>query len=71
MNLFSKLFDIFHKKEKPTLRELCIREYGEEFGFVYDDLNSGAPIGGFAETIIALNMIESVQSKYRGLYRQD
>ncbi len=69
MNIFSKLFSIFHKVEKPTLRELCIKEYGEEFGSVYDDLNSGVPIGGFAETIIAINMIESVQSKYEGLYR--
>ena len=69
MNLFSKLLDIFHKDEKPTLRELCVREYGEEFGSVYDDLNSGVPIGGFAETIIAVNMIGEVQSKYEGLYR--
>lgn len=69
MNIFSKLFSIFHKVEKPTLRELCIREYGEEFGSVYDDLNNGVPIGGFAETIIAISMIEEVQTKYKGFYR--
>lgn len=69
MNIFSKLFSIFCKVEKPTVRELCIREYGEEFGSVYDDLNNGVPIGGFAETIIAISMIEEVQSKYKGLYR--
>lgn len=69
MNIFSKLFGIFHKVKKPTLRELCIREYGEEFGSIYDDLNNGVPIGGFAETIIAINMIETVQSKYEGSYR--
>lgn len=69
MNIFPKLFGIFNKIEKPTLRELCIREYGEEFGSIYDDLNSGIPIGGFAETIIAINMIGTVQSKYEGLYR--
>lgn len=69
MNIFSKLFSIFHKVEKPTLRELCISEYGEEFGSVYDDLNNGVPIGGFAETIISITMIEEVQTKYKGLYR--
>lgn len=69
MNILSKLFNKFLKIEKPTLRELCIREYGEEFGSVYDDLNNGIPIGGFAETIIAINMIETVQSKYEGSYR--
>lgn len=69
MNLFSKLLSMFHNVEKPTLRELCIREYGEEFGSVYDDLNNGVSIGGFAETIIAINMIETVQSKYEGSYR--
>ncbi len=69
MDLFSKLFEIFHKIKKPTLRELCIREYGEEFGSVYDDLNNGIPIGGFAETVIAINMIGTVQSKYERSYR--
>lgn len=69
MNIFSKLFSIFHKVEKPTVRELCIREYGEEFGSIYDDLNNGVPIGGFVETSIAISMIEEVQAKYKGLYR--
>lgn len=69
MDIFSKLLSMLRKVEKPTLRELCVREYGEEFGSIYDDLNSGTPIGGFAETIIAINMIDEVQSKYEGLYR--
>ena len=68
MNSFSKRFDNFHKIKKPTLRELCVREYGEEFGSIYDDLTNGVPIGGFVETAIAINMIGTVQSKYKGLY---
>ena len=46
------------------LRYLCQKEYGEDFGKMYDLINKGIAIGGFAETIIFINMIDSVKSMY-------
>lgn len=47
--------------KKKSLRERCIEAYGEEFGRVYDALNSGQPVGGFMETYTVLDMIEKVK----------
>ena len=48
-------------KKKSSLREKCIQAYGEEFGEIYDNLNSGGTVGGFLETAIFLDMIEAVK----------
>lgn len=63
------------KRKKFDLRQACIDKYskefgeeaGEEFGRMYDSLNSGIPIGGFLETAALLDMIEKVK-KESGLY---
>ena len=54
---------------KPTLRELCWIEYGDEFIRDYDTLNEGGVIGGYAETITFINMVEDVKEKYKGKWR--
>lgn len=54
---------------KPTLRELCRREYGDEFAEDYDTLCDGGVIGGFAETITFINMVEDVKEKYKDEWR--
>lgn len=56
-------------RKKPTLRELCRREYGEEFARDYDTINEGGTIGGFAETVTFLIMLEAVKEKYNGEWR--
>lgn len=55
---FRKLF----KKKPDNLREQCIQAYGEEFGEIYDALNSGEAVGGFVETAIIIEMIEAVKN---------
>ena len=47
-----------------TLRELCRREYGDEFAEKYDMLNRGEPIGGIEETIAFIEQVEAVKEKY-------
>ncbi len=59
--LFEKIASWF--KKKPDLREECIKAYGPEFGEIYDNLNSGIPIGDFTTTIKVLAMIEEVKEK--------
>ena len=56
MNWFKKLF-----KKKDSLRDKCIAAYGEEFGEMYDAINRGETIGGFAETYAFLDMLEAVK----------
>lgn len=47
-----------------TLRELCRREYGDEFAEKYDSLNRGIPIGGIDETMTFVERVEAVKVKY-------
>ena len=54
---------------KPTLRELCRREYGDEFAEDYDTLCDGGVIGGLAETIAFIEMVEKVKSEHMGEWR--
>lgn len=61
-----KLYRYLHK---PTLRKLCWIEYGDEFIRDYDTLNNGGVIGGWAETITFINMVEDVKEKYEGEWR--
>ena len=56
MNWFKKLF-----KKKDSLRDKCVAAYGKEFGEMYDTINSGGTIGGFAETCAFLDMLEAVK----------
>ena len=53
----------YFKRKKFDLRKACIDEYGEEFGDLYDKINTGQPIGGFLETTMFLDMIKSVKRK--------
>lgn len=46
------------------LRELCRREYGDEFAEKYDSLNRGIPIGGIDETMAFIEQVEAVKVKY-------
>lgn len=45
-------------------RELCRREYGDEFVKKYDMLNRGEPIGDMAETMAFIEQVEAVKAKY-------
>lgn len=47
-----------------TLRELCRREYGDEFAEKYDSLNHGVPIGDIEETMAFIERVEVVKAKY-------
>lgn len=53
---------LFNRFRKPTLRELCRQKYGDEFAKMYDTLNQGEPIGGFAETMAFIEMIRRVET---------
>jgi hypothetical protein len=59
--IIERIKDWFKKNRKPSLREKCIQAYGEEFGEIYDTLNSGGTVGGFLETALVLDMIEAVK----------
>jgi hypothetical protein len=54
----------YFKRKRFDLRKACIDEYGEEFGELYDKINTGQPIGGFLETAMFLDMIKSVKRKH-------
>ena len=58
-----------HKMRKPTLRELCRREYGDKFAEDYDTLCDGGVIGGLAETLLFIEMVEKVKSEHMGEWR--
>ena len=62
------ILDVFRRK--PTLRELCRREYGDEFARDYDTLSAGGVIGGYVETIMFVNMVEAVKEKYKDGWRK-
>ena len=53
----------YFKRKSFDLRKACIDEYGEEFGEFYDKINIGQTIGGFYETAMFLDLIESVKRK--------
>lgn len=56
-----KIIGLFHKKK--DLRERCIEKYGEDFAVIYDNLRSGIPVGGIAETAIVCAMIDAVRKE--------
>ena len=63
MSEFLKLFKIYNLKEEG--RKWCVREFGEQYGseFVekYEAINRGIPIGGFYETVVFLDMVETIK----------
>ena len=60
---------LFGRFRKPTLRELCRQEYGDEFVEMYDALSDGEPIGGIVETIVFIEMVENVKYEHLGKWR--
>ena len=48
-------------KKKPSLREQCVAAYGEKFGEMYDELNSGTPIGDLDFTMHFISMVTAVK----------
>ena len=63
--MFNKLKKLFHKEERPDLRTMCVKMYGEEFGKIYDDMNCGIPVGGFMETAAYISKIEEVRKNFK------
>lgn len=69
MKLFKKL-----KRKHYNLRSEVAKwveknfgtEYVKEALEKYDKINSGIPIGGLAETIVFLDMVESVKAEVEG-----
>ena len=65
MREFLKLFGVYDLREEG--RKWCVREFGEQYGeeFVekYDSINRGIPIGGFVETAIFLDMVETIKAE--------
>ena len=64
--MFLFLKNIFHKrslKEKGIdyVKEHFGEKYVDEFVEKYDKINMGIPIGGIAETIVFLNLIEDIK----------
>lgn len=53
----------YFKRKRFNLRQACIDEYGEQFGELYDKINTGQVIGDFNETVRVINMIERVKRK--------
>ena len=47
---------------QDSLRDKLIEMYGEEAGEMYDKINMGIPIGGFAETAIFIDMVEDAKN---------
>lgn len=46
---------------QDSLRDKLVEMYGEEAGEAYDKINAGMPMGGFAETVIFLQMVEDAK----------
>ena len=56
------LYDLRKEGAKWVAKNIG-EDYVEEFLAKYDDINRGIPIGGFAETIVFLDMIEQIKSE--------
>lgn len=60
--MFKKLWRKF-KIKHMDLRGECIKQYGEEFAEIYDNMNRGIPVGNILETVAYLDMIEHVKCR--------
>lgn len=56
------LYDLRKEGAKWVAKNIG-EDYVEEFLAKYDDINRGIPIGGMAETIIFLDMIEQIRNE--------
>lgn len=56
------LYDLRIEGAKWVAKNLG-KDYVEEFLEKYDDINSGIPIGGIAETMVFLDMIEQIKKE--------
>ena len=48
---------------KPSLRQLCVERYGEEFGELYDMYCEGKTIGSLLDTILFVQAVEKVRKE--------
>lgn len=56
------LYDLRREGAKWVAKNIG-EDYVEEFLAKYDDINRGIPIGGMAETIVFLDMIEQIKNE--------
>ena len=67
MSEFFKLFGIYDLKEEG--RKWCIREFGEQYGdeYVekYEAINKGIPIGDMYETMVFIDMVETIKRELK------
>lgn len=56
------LYDLEKEGAKWVAKNIG-EEYVEEFKEKYEKINRGIPIGGFAETVMFLDMIEQIKSE--------
>lgn len=56
------LYDLRKEGAKWVAKNIG-EDYVEEFLTKYDDINRGIPIGGMAETIVFLDMIERIRNE--------
>lgn len=56
------LYDLRKEGAKWVAKNIG-EDYVEEFLAKYDDINRGIPIGGMAETIVFLDMIEQIREE--------
>ena len=56
------LYDLRQEGRKWVIKNLG-EEYEQEFLQKYDDINRDIPIGGFSETLVFLDMIETIKSE--------
>ena len=56
------LYDLRKEGAKWVAKNIG-EDYVEEFLAKYDDINRGIPIGGMAETMVFLDMIERIKSE--------
>ena len=56
------LYDLRKEGAKWVAKNIG-EDYVEEFLAKYDDINRGIPIGGMAETIVFLDMIERIRKE--------
>ena len=56
------LYDLRKEGAKWVAKNIG-EDYVEEFLAKYDDINRGIPIGGIAETMVFLDMIEQIRKE--------
>lgn len=56
------LYDLRKEGAKWVAKNIG-EDYVEEFLAKYDDINRGIPIGGMAETMVFLDMIEQIRKE--------